>query len=431
MSFFRRTTCGIALAFGAGIVSWHAANSYAAEGAVSVTFKPAPQVTVKVVERGESSARPEDCRGVIVGPGKNQPEAFPGYAGFVGWESPIRLANGDWLIGFNAGYWHASAPTPLQYPAARLEEYKRMGLPTNIEAPTGGRAMIVRSTDQGKTWSKPETLVDTPADDRHPAFVQLDDGTIVCSYFTYTGRDAAKDYPEESDTRVYTIRSRDNGRSWDKPRRVLTPFLYDETDGPLVKLKDGSVLMAINGRDKAGPPDVAAVLRSNDAGAHWELLSSVKGEHDLVEVGLTVLPDGRWVMMTRPEGDIMWSSDQGKTWTKPVSFGMRMYAVSLYVLGDGTLVCLHGSYGAGGLRVIFSTDGGVTWIAPAKDHGFLVDNSYGYGKAMMLPDGSLYVVYLATGGHRAEDAKSNAEWCIRFKVREDHSGIELLKAPNR
>jgi hypothetical protein len=50
---------------------------------------------------------------------------------------------------------------------------------------------------------------------------------------------------------------------------------------------------------------------------------------------------------------------------------------------------------------------------------------------MILPDGSMYVVYLATGGHRAEDAKNNAEWCIRFKVREDHSGIELLKAPNR
>ena len=60
-----------------------------------------------------------------------------------------------------------------------------------------------------------------------------------------------------------------------------------------------------------------------------------------------------------------------------------MYAPSLYVLRDGTLVCLHGSYapGHGGLRVIFSTDGGRTWIAPAKDHGFLVDQAYGYGKA--------------------------------------------------
>ena len=35
--------------------------------------------------------------------------------------------------------------------------------------------------------------------------------------------------------------------------------------------------------------------------------------------------------------------------------------------------------------MIFSTDGGQSWIAPAKDHGFLVDHCYGYGKAMELP----------------------------------------------
>jgi hypothetical protein len=112
---------------------------------------------------------------------------------------------------------------------------------------------------------------------------------------------------------------------------------------------------------------------------------------------------------------------------------MGMFAPSLHVLADGTLVCLHGSYAPGhpGLRVIFSTDGGETWIAPAKDHGFLIDDSYGYGKAMPLADGSFFISYLATGGHRTEDAKQNAVRCIRMRVRADHSGIDLLPAPNR
>jgi hypothetical protein len=136
--------------------------------------------------------------------------------------------------------------------------------------------------------------------------------------------------------------------------------------------------------------------------------------------------------MARPEGDIAWSRDKGRTWTQPVTFGMRMFAPSLYVLADGTLVCLHGSYapGHGGLRVIFSTDGGQTWIAPAADHGFLVDDSYGYGKAMQLEDGSFFVAYLATGGHRTEDARQNAIRSICFRVRPDHTGIDLLPAPN-
>jgi photosystem II stability/assembly factor-like uncharacterized protein len=389
---------------------------------------------VRIVQNGESSAKADDCRGIIVGPAINQPDPFPGYRGFVGWESPIRLSTGEWLVGFNAGYWHASAPTPLNYSPKTLAEYVKMGLPADIVAPTGGRAMLVRSTDQGRTWSKPETLIDTPSDDRHPAFVELADGTILCSFFTYDGEPKNGDPSNEPAARVWFLRSFDQGRTWEKqPRRLQTPFLYDETDGPLLRLKDGPVIVAINGRAKSGPPDQAGFFRTTDRGETWKLLSTVQAKHDLVEVTVAELHDRKLVMMARPEGDIAWSSDHGATWTPPQTFGMRMFAPSLYVLRDHTLVCLHGSYAPGhaGLRVIFSTDGGVTWIAPAQDHGFLVDNSYGYGKAMELDDGSLYVVYLATGGHTAQDAQNNGIRAIRLRVRADHSGIDLLPAPNR
>ena len=391
---------------------------------------------VQLVAGGESPMRAEDCRATLVGPGVNQPDPFPGYGGFVGWESPIRLKNGDWLVGFNAGYWHASAPTPLRYPVKTLEEYKKMGLPADIVAPTGGRAMIMRSTDAGKTWSKPVTLIDTPADDRHPAFVELRDGTLLCSIFTYSGEPEGGDWGKDSPlaVRVHFVRSFDGGRTWEKKSRQLqTPFSYDETDGPLVRLKDGSVLVAVNGRASTGPPDQAAVLRSTNRGKSWKLLATVKAAHELQEVTVAELPDGQMVMMARPEGDISWSRDHGHTWTPPVTFGFRMFAPSLYVLRDGTLVCLHGSYapGHGGLRVILSNDGGHTWIAPAKDHGFLVDNSYGYGKAMELPDGSLFITYLNSGGHRTQDAQSNSIRCLRLRVRPDHSGVDLLPAPNR
>ncbi len=403
-----------------------------AKAAPAAESASAPRV--KIVENGESRTPPDACRGIIVGPGVNQPDPFPGYAGFVGWESPIRLKNGDWLVGFNAGYWHASAPTPLNYSPKTLAEYRAMGMPTDVVAPTGGRAMITRSTDQGKTWSKPETLIDTPADDRHPAFLELDDGTILGCFFTYSGEPKDGNLDNEPAARVFFTRSFDGGRTWEQePRRLETPFHYDETDGPLVRLNDGSVLVAINGRAKSGPPDVAGFFRSTDGGQNWELLSTIQAEHDLHEVTVAELPDGRLVMMARPEGDISWSNDRGRTWTAPQTFGMRMFAPSLQMLRDGTLVCLHGSYspGHGGLRVIFSSDGGQTWIAPAADHGFLVDNAYGYGKAMVLPDGSLFIAYIATGGHGTADARNNAIRSIRLRVRDDHSGIDLLPAPNR
>jgi hypothetical protein len=137
-------------------------------------------------------------------------------------------------------------------------------------------------------------------------------------------------------------------------------------------------------------------------------------------------------MITRPEGDITWSSDGGRTWTKPVTFGVRMFEPGLVVLRDGTLLCLHGSYGAGGFRAIFSPDGGRTWVAPARNHGFAVDPSvYGYGRGIELPDGSVLAVYIHTGGHTARDARTEALWAIRLRVRPDRSGLDLLPAPGR
>ncbi|MCB9782937.1 MAG: exo-alpha-sialidase [Candidatus Omnitrophica bacterium] len=395
--------------------------------------EPSPEVItvmMKAVEGGESEVKADDCRRIVVGPGINEVDPFPGWGGFVGWESPIRLKSGEWLVGFNAGYWHASPPTPLRFPEEVLEEWHNLGMP-EVDAPRGGRAMIVRSTDEGKSWSKPETLIDTPADDRHPSFLELPDGAILCSFFTYVGKgDYAKDPSLAHRTQI--TRSFDGGRTWEQtPKPLPSPFVADESDGPMLLLDDGSVLIIINGAPPEGGPDQAAVLRTSDRGDSWELLSTLSTDHELLEPTIAQLPDGRLVMMARPEGDIAWSEDGGKTWTDPVTFGLRLFAPSLYVLKDGTLLCLHGSYAGGGLRATFSSDGGRTWIGPATDRGFLIDNSYGYGKAMELPDGSLFITYLSTGGHRTEDAQQNAIRCIRMRVRADHSGIDLLPAPNQ
>ncbi|MCC7261832.1 MAG: exo-alpha-sialidase [Candidatus Latescibacteria bacterium] len=388
------------------------------------------KVSVKVVKGGESAARPAECRSVLVGPDHNQPEPFPGYAGFVGWESPVQLRDGSWLVGFNAGYWHASLPTPLRQPPGEREEWMCLGMP-QVDAPTGGRCMLIRSWDQGRTWSRPQTLIDTPADDRHPFFLDLPGGPLLCGFFTLDATGAPRYNPEAGARLVFT-RSFDSGHTWEEPRRLPSPFLAEEANGPLLLGQDGAVYAAANGTPPGDSPDQVGLFRTQDQGQSWQCLSTIRADHHLWEPSVAQLPDGRMVLMARPEGDICWSSDSGHTWTAPVSFGMRLFAPNLYTLRDGTLLCLHGSYapGHGGLRVLFSRDGGQTWIAPAPDHGFLVDHTYGYGKAMELPDGSLFLTYLSTGGHRSEDARGNGIWCIRLRVRPDHSGIDLLPAPD-
>jgi len=368
---------------------------------------------------------------MLVGPGVNQPDPHPGYAGFVGWQYPIRLRDGTLLIGFSTGYWHASPPTPLLLDAKTRQEWMKIGFPTNVKAPTGGRAMLIRSTDRGQSWSKPETIIDTPWDDRSPAFLELPNGTILCSFFMYSGA-SIKEHPELAH-RTGVIRSFDKGQTWEqKPHNLPSPFLADATDGPPILLRDGSVLLAVYGTPREGGKEQQAIFRTADGGKTWQLLAVVKADHELSESGIAQLPNGQLVMICRPEGDITWSDDGGGTWTPPVTFGMRMFEPSLLLLTDGTLLCLHGSYGAGGLRAIFSTDGGQTWIAPAKHHGFAVDASvYGYGRGILLPDGSVFIAYIDTGGHSAKDAQAEAIWGLRLRVRPDHSGIDLLPALRR
>ena len=46
------------------------------------------------------------------------------------------------LVGFSSGYWHGSPPTAYfaANPAA-MEEWKKIGMPTDVDAPPGGRGI--------------------------------------------------------------------------------------------------------------------------------------------------------------------------------------------------------------------------------------------------------------------------------------------------
>jgi len=54
---------------------------------------------------------------------------------------------------------------------------------------------------------------------------------------------------------------------------------------------------------------------------------------------------------------------------------------------------------------------------------------YGYCHPMLLPDGTVYVVYLHTGGHKPEHARTEALWGLRVKIHDDAGGIDILPAP--
>ncbi|MFH1005951.1 MAG: sialidase family protein [Candidatus Latescibacterota bacterium] len=203
------------------------------------------------------------------------------------------------------------------------------GFPADIDAPTGGRVMISRSTDEALTWSKPETLWDTPLDDCSPNFHELSDGTILCSFYTY---------PKLG---TMILRSTDGGQTWEQACEPLP----GASDGPIIGLWDGSAMICVYDQFSDRNKEYGhALFRTADGGNTWEQTAVICSDHEMSERSIAQLESGRIVLVSRPDGDVCWSDDGGWTWTDPIRLGIHLFEPGLMALGDGTLLCIHGSY---------------------------------------------------------------------------------------
>lgn len=381
----------------------------------------APEVAFKVLGKDPQPDLYKTCRRMLVGPWVHQPEEYEGYNGFVAWPGVTRLKSGRWLLSFSSGYWHASPPLNsdiLKDPECReqFDKWHEIGMPYFI-APRGGRAHMMHSDDQGDTWSDPVTLVDTEFDDRHPTILELKDGTLLCTFFTYR-------FPRVPQARY--MFSHDQGETWSDPIDLEGARGFG--NGSAIQISDGTIVLAADSDtgDKGG----IGVYRSTDEGKTFELASIVKTDYGQWEPTVAQLPDGRLVMITRRAGDIYWSSDGGRSWSDPQSIGVDLFDPHLLMLPSGVLACFHGSYKGGGNRVVLSPDNGRTWHGPEEGVGYAVDPSvYGYSHPMLNPDGTIFLVYIHKGGHRPADARTQALWALRIRIKDNADGIEILPAP--
>ncbi len=284
------------------------------------------------------------------------------YEGFPG---VCRLANGDLLAVFYAGHDHMDWPRP--------------------DLPRRGRICVMRSTDEGKTWSKPKTLIDEPGGERDPSISQLKNGTVICSYYDTIW------YEHGRVCDLKTIRSFDNGKTWSEPpSHVPAPWYtakqrqdvidnagppaksasnqkpirekfkaINATTRPVRELSDGTLVLPIYGQYD-DEPYRCALARSRDGGKTWGDISMISEEHHHCEPDVIELPDSRLLCIMRPCMCQVISTDRGRTWSKPTRL-LRGEAPGLLLTRSGILLCGHRERPGTRTGTILSTDFGKTW----------------------------------------------------------------------
>jgi len=285
-----------------------------------------------------------------------------------------------------------------------------------------GKTQMVRSLDNGATWSDPVTVNNTPLDDRDAGVIVTSRGTVLVSWFTSLAFDDPRylnHYPEET-TRTWkrhaeklgpeirrdwlgcwVRRSTDGGETWG-------PFIRTQGNAPHgpIELRDGRLLYV--GKTLWSEPQELSVEESRDDGRTWRRIGTIPvrpGEsishyHELHAVELE---NGRIIALIRynpPERDdnIMRqsvSTDGGSTWSVPKPTGIWGYPPHLIGLPDGRIVVVYGHrrepYGE---RACVSFDGGETWdVENAVELAPAVNGDLGYPASTVLDDGSIFTVF--------------------------------------
>ena len=394
----------------------------------------------------------EKARICVTGFDHNRPDPFPGLGDFIGWVGDtVRLKNGDLMFIHSAGYWHVSFATPIVLNENLIESYQKSGLDLDHKAPTGGRIMACRSSDNGKTWSKPELVFNGKIDAAPSATCVTRRGTviqIINVQASWYGFPRAPEGHQKLNTMQLYIRSTDHGKTWSKPKQLMsTGTYYTRGRSRILELPDGGLLWMCYDMNEGGKLLDGTIHRSDDDGQSWRIVSVIRrrkpegdetdfddlvvsgdvdqflklgsatddGWLDTDEGDIGRLANGKLVLVVRPDGGILVSDDNANTWKQTGVVGPKyVYAPHMVVLNDDTIVLTAG--GSGGQCIFLSTDGGQNWSDPLT-----IDRAaYGYGKLTKLEDETILMAYV--------QRHSAPQRCmlLRFKVNKDRTGVELL-----
>ena len=309
-----------------------------------------------------------------------------------------------------------------------------------------GVVVFYESHDNGKTWSEPSIVYDSPLDDRDAGIVYLGNGKILVSWFTNLGqsyidgdlsswRNSNKISDEQEDAYIarfnqlplserqngsYVILSEDYGKTWGEPIQVPVSAPHGPTLG-----KDGKLyyLGTAHNASAAGFSSFNGsrylyVISSADGGRTWREVSALEKpttSFDFCEPYIIQLTDGSFIAAIRvaialhdttdpTQGMCTFTatSKDGRNWTSMARVSENMWGgpPHLLQLSNGVVLLTYGCRitPTCSIRYRLSYDGGKTWsseelLTPAHNPN---NNDMGYPSTVELEDGTLLTAYYQT-----------------------------------
>lgn len=335
-------------------------------------------------------------------------------ASYIGWPTVTRRANGQLIVAWSGG--RESHVCPF------------------------GRVELMRSSDNGLTWSWPEVVWDSPIDDRDAGVCETAHGSLLVTTFTSLAYEEilakAKDWPEEKLARWravqrrttpgqrqallgnWMLRSTDGGMTWSTPFRVP----LNSPHGP-VQLSGGRLLYA--GKQLWDAGHKVGVADSSDDGRTWRWLAdiparpgdSVEEYHELHAIQAA---SGKIVAQIRNhnranENETLQceSTDGGRSWSIPHAIGVWGLPSHLLRLKDGRILMTYGYRRPpfGNLARV-SADEGRTWSGPLTLSDDSSIGDLGYPSTVELPGGKLLSIWYEKRADAPKAVLRQAVWTL-------------------
>ena len=233
--------------------------------------------------------------------------------------------------------------------------------------------VIRRSSDNGLTWSKVETIVDYPVGESasDPSMILDRKTNTIFLFFNYM------DHLKEKD--IYHLKyvlSKDNGKTWSEPVDITNQISKDNwkndfkfiTSGRGIQTKDGTLLHCLVNLSKG-----THVFGSRDNGKTWFITDTPVSPGD--ESKIVELSDSTWMVNSRVNNlgfrYSHISQDFGSTWTSKIEEdiidpGCNGSILSYEYNGKNLLFLsnINNQKERRELVLRFSYDEGITWSDP-------------------------------------------------------------------